>query len=103
MNLRRTRAVARKEFLHILRDPRSLVMALALPFLMILLFGYALTLDVDRIPTVVYDSDQTPQSRELIARFQAKLLPHGLGNDQLSLGRHSNQDTHDLYLPERLT
>jgi ABC-2 type transport system permease protein len=70
MNLRRTRAVARKEFLHILRDPRSLVMALALPLLMILLFGYALTLDVDRIPTVVYDSDLSPESRELITRFQ---------------------------------
>ena len=70
MNLRRTRAVARKEFLHILRDPRSLIMALALPFLMILLFGYALTLDVDRIPTVVYDADQSPSSRELISRFQ---------------------------------
>jgi ABC-2 type transport system permease protein len=70
MNLRRTRAVARKEFLHILRDPRSLVMALALPFLMILLFGYALTLDIDRIPTVVYDADQSPASRELISRFQ---------------------------------
>ena len=71
MNLRRTRAVARKEFLHILRDPRSLVMALALPILMILLFGYALTLDVDRIPTVVYDLDRSPESRELISRFQA--------------------------------
>ena len=45
-------------------------MALALPFLMILLFGYALTLDVDRIPTVVYDADQSPASRELISRFQ---------------------------------
>jgi ABC-2 type transport system permease protein len=70
MNIRRTRAIARKEFLHILRDPRSLVMALALPILMILLFGYALTLDVDRIPTIVYDSDRSPESRELISRFQ---------------------------------
>ncbi len=71
MNLRRTRAVARKEFLHILRDPRSLAMALALPILMILLFGYALTLDVDRIPSVVYDMDRSPGSRELISRFEA--------------------------------
>jgi len=45
-------------------------MALALPFLMILLFGYALTLDVDRIPTLVYDSDRSPESRELISRFR---------------------------------
>jgi ABC-2 type transport system permease protein len=70
MNFRRTRAVARKEFLHILRDSRSLTMALALPILMILLFGYALTLDVDRIPAMVYDSDLSPESRELISRFQ---------------------------------
>lgn len=79
MNLRRTRAVARKEFLHILRDPRSLVMALALPLLMILLFGYALTLDVDRIPTVVYDSDLSPESRELITRFQGSRYFHIIG------------------------
>jgi ABC-2 type transport system permease protein len=79
MNLRRTKAVARKEFLHILRDPRSLVMALALPLLMILLFGYALTLDVDRIPCVTYDSDQSPESRELIARFQGSRYFHILG------------------------
>lgn len=70
MNIRRTRAVARKEFLHILRDPRSLVLALALPFLMILLFGYALTLDVDRIPAMVLDRDLSPESRDLISRFQ---------------------------------
>jgi len=70
MNFGRTRAVARKEFLHILRDPRSLAMALALPFLLLTLFGYALSLDVDRIPTVIHDQDGTPQSRELIARLQ---------------------------------
>lgn len=79
MNWRRTRAVARKEFLHILRDPRSLVMALALPLLMILLFGYALTLDVDRIPTIVYDADQSPASRELISRFQGSRFFQILG------------------------
>jgi ABC-2 type transport system permease protein len=62
--------MARKEMLHILRDARSLAMALALPVFMILLFGYALTLDVDRIPAVVYDRDQTPESRELISKFE---------------------------------
>ncbi|RMF84734.1 MAG: ABC transporter permease [Nitrospinota bacterium] len=70
MNLRRTRAIARKETLHILRDPRSLLMALAIPFLLLILFSYALTLDVDRIPTMIYDADQTPASRELIRRLQ---------------------------------
>ena len=70
MKLLRTRAVARKEFLHILRDPRSLGLALALPLLMILLFGYALSLDVDRIATVIHDNDRTPESRELIEQFR---------------------------------
>jgi ABC-2 type transport system permease protein len=69
MNLRRTRAIARKEFLHILRDWRSLLMALALPLMMVILFGYALSLDVDQIPTMVYDHDRSPESRELIARI----------------------------------
>ncbi|MBI3940346.1 MAG: ABC transporter permease [Acidobacteria bacterium] len=71
MNLRRTRAMARKEFLHIVRDPRSLIMALAMPLVMLLLFGFALSLDVDRVPTIVYDMDRSPQSRELMERFAA--------------------------------
>lgn len=70
MNWRRTRAVARKEFLHVVRDPRSLIMALVLPLFLLLLFGYALTLDVDRIPTLIYDADHTSESQELIARFK---------------------------------
>lgn len=69
MNFRRTRAIARKEFLHILRDTRSLILALALPLMMLLLFGYALSLDVDRVPTIVYDRDQTPESRAFIRQF----------------------------------
>lgn len=70
MNLRRTRAIARKELRHIWRDPRSLAIALALPVLMLLLFGYALSLDVDQIPTLLFDSDKSPASRALIARFE---------------------------------
>jgi len=66
----RVAAIARKECLHILRDPLSLLMALAIPALMLLLFGYALTLDVDRVPLVVWDQDGSPASRELISRFE---------------------------------
>ena len=70
MNLRRVRAVARKEFLHIRRDPRSLGMAIAIPMLMLLLFGTALTLDVDRVPIAVWDQSGSPESRELVSRFE---------------------------------
>lgn len=45
-------------------------MALAMPLLMLLLFGYALNLDVDRIPTLIYDADQSAVSRALIQRFE---------------------------------
>ncbi len=69
MNARRTRAIFVKECRHIVRDVRSLIMALAIPLLMLLLFGFALSLDVDRVPTLVYDLDQTSASRDLIHRF----------------------------------
>jgi ABC-2 type transport system permease protein len=70
MNFVRYRAVARKELLHIVRDPRSLGLALAVPLMMLLLFGWALTLDVDRIPTYVHDWDGTPESRAMIDQFR---------------------------------
>jgi drug efflux transport system permease protein len=60
----------RKEFRHILRDPRSLIMALILPMFLMLLFGYALNLDVDRIPTLVFDGDRTAASQRLIDQFR---------------------------------
>ncbi|NJC87199.1 MAG: ABC transporter permease [Desulfuromonas sp.] len=69
MKLQRVRAVARKEFLHVLRDPRSLLMGLALPMLLLFMFGYALTLDVDRVPLVIWDQSATPESRAFIDRF----------------------------------
>ena len=69
MNARRVTAVARKELLHIVRDPRSLGMAIAIPMLMLLLFGFALTLDVHHVPLVVWDQNGTPDSRELVSQF----------------------------------
>jgi ABC-2 type transport system permease protein len=70
MSRRRLRAVMIKELHHVLRDPRSLGMALFTPVMMLLLFGYALSLDVDRITTYVYDQDQTEASRDLIREFE---------------------------------
>lgn len=70
MNLRRVWAVARKESIHILRDPRSLGMGIAIPMLLLLLFGYALTLDVDEVPLVVWDQSRTVTSRDLVSGFE---------------------------------
>lgn len=70
MKGRRLLAVARKEFLHVMRDPRSLGLGIAIPVVLLLLFGYVLTLDVDRIPLAVRDRSRTPESRELLSRFE---------------------------------
>jgi ABC-2 type transport system permease protein len=70
LDLHRLRAVARKEFIHVLRDPRALGISLVLPLVLLLLFGYALTLDVDRVPLLVWDASGTTQGRELVARFE---------------------------------
>jgi ABC-2 type transport system permease protein len=70
MNYRRTLAMARKEVLHILRDPRSLAAAIVTPLTMLLIFGYALSLDIDHIPTIIYDLDHTSQSEDLIRQFR---------------------------------
>ncbi len=69
MKPRRIWAIARKEFTHVVRDPRSLGMAIAIPMLLLTLFGYALTLDVDDVPMVVWDQSESQASREFISRF----------------------------------
>ncbi len=68
---RNVQAVARKEFYHIVRDYRSLYMAFALPLLLILLFGYALSLDVDNVKVVIVDHDRTELSRDFASRLDA--------------------------------
>ena len=57
MNIHRIFAVARKEARQIVRDSRSLYLALGIPVMLMILFGYALSLDVDNIPLVVWDQE----------------------------------------------
>ncbi len=71
MKLRKVKALARKEFYHLLRDFRSLYLAFFIPLLLILLFGYALSLDVENVTTVVVDYDKTFLSRDFISRLDS--------------------------------
>jgi ABC-2 type transport system permease protein len=73
VRLRPTRllAVARKEWIQVRRDPRSLILAFALPVVLLLLFSYAITWDVRDIAMVVVDQDRTTQSRALVDAFTA--------------------------------
>lgn len=70
MNMNRLWAVARKESIHVIRDWRSLFLALAIPVILILLFGYALTLDLRNVATVIWDQSKTFESRELISLYE---------------------------------
>ena len=65
------KAIARKEFYHLIRDFRSLYLAFFIPLLLILMFGYALNLDVDNIRTVVVDHDKTDLSRDFRRKLTA--------------------------------
>lgn len=80
MNPHKIRAVARKEFYHLIRDFRSLYLAFIIPIALILLFGYALSLDVEDIRTVVVDYDKTDLSRDLVNRLNASSYFNVLGH-----------------------
>ncbi|WP_316348335.1 ABC transporter permease [Desulfuromonas acetoxidans] len=69
INLQRLKAVVVKEFIHILRDWRSLALAVAIPVLLLALFAYALNMDLKQVPTAVIDRSMSPQSRDLISQF----------------------------------
>ncbi len=69
ISARRLIAIARKETIHVIRDWRSLFLAIAIPIVLILLFGYALNMDLENVPTLVWDQSRTPESRELLALF----------------------------------
>lgn len=70
MNLRRVKAIALKEFIHVIRDPRSLALAIALPVLLLLTFGYALTLDVNNVPMAIWNQDKSRVSEDFLLNFR---------------------------------
>lgn len=65
----RISAIAAKEFIHIRRDPRTLISVLVMPVFQLLLFAYAISFDVRDVPAVVLDADRTTASREFVSAF----------------------------------
>jgi ABC-2 type transport system permease protein len=65
--LRRTWAVMQKEFIHIVRDRRTLLILISMPMIQLLLFGYAINMSVDHIPTVVADQSLDAASHAYVA------------------------------------
>jgi ABC-2 type transport system permease protein len=71
LNVKRLLAISRKEIIQLRRDIRSLLLAFLLPVILLILFGYAITWDVDDIPTAVVDQDRSASSRELLDAFSS--------------------------------
>src|SRR5262249_7444676 len=69
-SLRRVWSLVRKEARQIVRDPSSIAIGIVLPVLLILLFGYGLSLDVLNVPVAVVLEDPSPDAAELAARFR---------------------------------
>ncbi len=69
--LTRTLSIARKEFLHIIRDPRTLATMFLIPIMQLMLLGYAATNDVGHVIMAVLDWDRTPESRALVDAYRA--------------------------------
>jgi len=95
MNYRRTKAIFVKELRHIVRDKRSLGLALAMPAMMLLLYGFALSLDVDHVPVMLYDQDGTSASRSLERDFRGSRFFEVAGdvNDYRAIQRASTATT----------
>ncbi len=78
---RRLLAIVRKEFTHIFRDWRTLLIIILMPILMIVLYGYAITLDMRNIVFGVIDDARTPESRALVAGFTENGFFKPLGHE----------------------
>jgi ABC-type multidrug transport system permease subunit len=63
-------SIAAKEFLHLRRDPTTLVIALMIPIIQLTIFGFAIDFDIRHIRTIVVDMDRSRESREYISKLQ---------------------------------
>jgi ABC-2 type transport system permease protein len=69
--MRRFRAMIKKEITHMLRDPRTLIFIFLMPIMQMFLLGYANNTEIKNVPTVIFNQDNSPASRELLDAFQS--------------------------------
>ncbi|NMB58686.1 MAG: ABC transporter permease [Chloroflexi bacterium] len=99
----RLASLIRKEFIQIIRDPRTLVLTLIYPIAMLFLLGYAITNDVRNIPLAVLDRDHTSQSRALLDAYRASdyftLEYYITSEDEMNYLIESNQARAAIIIP----
>ena len=71
MNLRRVKAIAKKEIVQVWRDPRSLMVVLLMPLMQMALLGYGVNLDIKHVTICVFDREGSQESQSLMKAFQA--------------------------------
>ena len=71
MSLRRTWLLAQKELIHVVRDPRTLVISIIMPVMLLILLAQTMTLDIEAIPLGIYDQSKSQESRALIEAYRA--------------------------------
>ena len=76
MNPTRLLAIARKETVQIFRDARSLIIVVLMPAILVLLFGYGVSLDLKGLPVYVLDQEGSQLSQDLLKRFQVSEYFH---------------------------
>ena len=64
---RRLRTLVQKEFWQLWRDKSNLLLAIVLPVMLILLFGYGITMDVKNVPVAVVLEDPSPNARDMLS------------------------------------
>lgn len=87
--MKRLLAIARKEFFHIIRDVRSLALAVAMPLMMVFLYGYAIDMEMKNLRVGVLDYDGSASSRNFIERMTA-------GGFIVNAGKLTTRDEVDL-------
>lgn len=70
MSWSRFYAIIQKEFIHVFKDRASFIIVLIMPIMFSLVFGYAVTTDIEDIEIAVLDNDKTVESREVISSFK---------------------------------
>ena len=67
----RIKTIVIKEFIQAMRDPKMRMVMFITPIIQLVIFSFAVSTDVKKIPTAIYDLDNTKESRELIREFMA--------------------------------
>jgi len=96
-------SIIRKEFIHIIRDPRTLAIMFIIPIIQLVLLGYAATTDIRHLNTAVFDADRTLQSRQLIEAYRAsdyfKISHYVQNEDELAVLLDNGQVRAGIIVP----